>query len=340
MSKAIDYIGLDSGTWSILAARIKNDELEIKKETNCFLPIEIDESNRFLINMIKQSGAPLVEVDGISYILGEAARKLSLSVGRDYCRPMKNGIINPNEIQSFNILAVIIRSLIGELTADETVIAYGIPGQSLNIQTNQEYHQKIIKSILEKYKQGDKVIKAFPINEALCVVYSELSASKNKSGLGISFGGGQCNICLSSYGMPLVQFALVNSGDWIDQNSAEATGEKISYVNEYKKNIDISQEPKNAIERALHFNYEIMIENSLKGIVDGLKKAGSKAQFNEPIDIAIAGGTAKISGFLPFFQKTLERNKLPLPIGEIKVSKDPIAAVCKGALLAAQAHQD
>lgn len=339
MSKTINRIGIDVGTYSIATARIKDEKLEVKKEINCFYPIELNESNKFLINMLKQSGAPVVEVDGVSYVLGESARALAVSMGKEFHRPMKNGIVNPEEKSGFNILAVIIRSLLGELTADETIVYFSMPGQSLNVQTSPDYHQKVVQSILDKYKQGDKTVRSYPINEAMCVVYSELQ-SKNRTGIGLSFGGGQTNCAYSLMGFPLVQFSHVNAGDWIDFESAKNSGESVSYVNEYKKNIDLSQEPKNVIERALHFNYEIMIENALKGVIDGLTKAGSKANPGGLVDIALAGGTASVAGFTDFFRNTLAKHKFPIPIGEVKIGSEPILSVCKGALLAAEAHQD
>ena len=332
-------IGIDIGTYSIITARNKDKEIELKKEINCFYPIELNDSNKFIVNMLTQAGAPLVEVNDIIYVLGESARLLAVSMGKEFHRPMRNGVINPIEKDGFNILAVIIRSLIGDLTADETIVYYSMPGNSLNIQTSPEYHQKILSSILIKYKQGDKIVRPYPINEAVCVVYSELTA-QNRTGIGLSFGSGQTNCCYCIMGMPLIQFSIVNAGDWVDEESAKNCGENISYVNEYKKKIDLSKEPENIIERSLHFNYEIMIENALKGVAEGIAKAGAKANPGGPVDIALAGGTASVKGFTKFFKKTLEKMKFPLTIGEVRIGNDPILSVAKGALIAAEAHQD
>lgn len=331
--------GVDVGTYNIISARMSDTEkkLELKKEINAFFTIPI--TNAFMLDMIKKSGAPVIEVGDQAFILGENAVELALSMGKEYQRPMKNGILSVNEKEAFNILAVIIRSIIGEIPEDGTIVYYSVPADAINTETNATYHTKVIQSILDHYKQDGKTIKAFPIKEALAVVYAELQ-KENRTGIGISFGAGMVNVCYAMFAVPVVEFSLTNSGDWIDEESAKHCGETIAYINSAKKEIDLSREPQSAVERAISYHYQIMIEKALHGIKEGIKKAGTKANPGKPMDIVIAGGTASPTGFIDFFKKTLSTMDFPIEIGEVRLARDHIFTVSAGCLLAAESHKE
>jgi hypothetical protein len=335
---SIKTYGIDVGTYNLcLAKRNEDNKVEIKREINAFFTIPIE--NNFMVNMLKKAGAPMIEVGGFIYVLGKNAIDLALSMGKEFQRPMKNGILSINEKDAFNILAVMIRSMIGKLEADNTIVYYSIPADAINTKTNVQYHTKVIQSILDKYIIDNKTIKAFPINEALCIIMSEL-AEQQYTGIAISFGAGMVNTCFSLYSVPVVQFSLTNAGDYVDDSAAQSCGETSAYINSEKEKIDLSKDPQNSIERAIQYHYEIMIENSLKGIREGIIKAGTKANPGKPIDIVVAGGTSTAKGFVDFFIKTFNKNTFPIEVREIRAASDPLYAVANGALVAAEAHQD
>ena len=57
--------------------------------------------------------------------------------------------------------------------------------------------------------------------------------------------------------------------------------------------------------------------------------------FNEPIDIACAGGTSMIGGFIEVFREEFAKIDFPLPVRRIFRSEDALTAVAKGCLVAA-----
>ncbi|MFW5794564.1 MAG: hypothetical protein ACOCV1_03665, partial [Bacillota bacterium] len=201
----MENIGIDIGTYNIVAAKIKEEKLEINREINAFFSIPIE--NKFMLNMIKTSGAPVIEVGDSAYILGENAINLALSMGKEYRRPMRNGILSVEEKDAFNILAVIIRSMIGELNEDDNIVYYSVPANAINTETNAGYHSKVLQSILDKYESNGKKIRAFPINEALAIVFAELE-KEQRTGIALSFGAGMINCCYSMFSVPMVQFSV------------------------------------------------------------------------------------------------------------------------------------
>ena len=329
--------GIDVGTFNIICARMKDKEIEIKKEVNAFFTILLE--NKYMLNLIKKSGAPVIEVEDKAYVLGENAIELALSMGQEYQRPMRNGILSVNEKDAFNILAVIIRSMIGKIEEDGTIVYYSVPADAINTKTNVNYHTKVIQAILEKYKDEGKSIRPYPINEAQAIVLAELE-KEQFTGCAISFGAGMSNLAYSMFGVPVVKFSLTNSGDWIDEEAAKHCGETIAYINSEKKNIDLSAEPKNAVERAIQYHYEIMIEQALKGIAKGISDAGTKANPGKPVNIVVAGGTASPKGFVDFFKETMKKVKFPIEIGEVRLAQDHLYSVAKGCLIASENHTD
>ena len=332
--KTREFVGLDCGTYHAISARKNGDQLDFKKEINAFFTVPIE--NDFMLNMLKNSGAPIVEIGDEAYVLGENAVDLALSMNKEYQRPMRNGILSVNEKNSFSILAVILRSIIGPLTADETIVYYSVPGDVVgSADSNVAYHTKVIQSILDKYKDGDKIVQAVAINEAQAVAYAELQGNQ-LSGCVIDFGGGLVNVCYMLFGVPIFKFSIMNSGDWIDEQSSKHCGETIAFMNQQKhNNLDLSREPSSSIERSLVYHYQLMIEHALNQVILGIKAAGTKANPGKPIPIILVGGTASPKFFLEFFQKTLEKMQFPIAISEIKLAKNHLFSVAKGCYAAA-----
>ena len=67
------------------------------------------------------------------------------------------------------------------------------------------------------------------INEALAVVYAELESS-NYTGIGISCGGGLCNVCFTYLSVPVLSFSMKKAGDYIDTSAASMTGERANRI--------------------------------------------------------------------------------------------------------------
>lgn len=328
--------GVDVGTYTLVSSkRNKTGEIEFKKEINAFLELPLE--NRFVFNMMKNAGVPLVERDNIAYALGEASVNMAYTMAAlELKRPMKDGCVNPKEKDAFQLLSIMIHSLIDPVAKSGERLYYSIPANAVNQETDADYHNKILEAIFKSYESEDgNKVDARPINEALAVVYAEL-AQKAYTGIGISCGAGMINVCYSMYGNPVFQFAIVNSGDWIDKQSAKATGESIAFINQEKMKVDLLKDPTNLVERAIQTQYRLMIEKTVAGIKNGFVNAKNSVKTNQPIDVVVAGGTSCISGFDVIFKQTLLDAKIGIDVGNVVRPKDALYSVAKGCLLAAE----
>lgn len=328
-------IGFDVGTYNLVACtRDDKKNFVHNREVNAFLELPINEG--FVFKMMKDAGVPLIERDGTAYALGEAAVKIAYDMNQELKRPMSGGCVNPKEKDAYQILSIMIHSLIGDVAKDKETLFYCVPANAVNEETDADYHQKILEAIFKAYKSKDgHTVDAHPINEAQALVYAELGA-KAYTGIGISFGAGMVNVCYSTLGSPVFKFAIVNSGDWIDRQAAKACGESPTYINQEKTKIDLTKPPANLVERAIQTQYRVMIEKTVQGIKKGVTESGAKARGDKPVDVVIAGGTSLPNGFDGLFKEVLTQAALPIKIGEVKRPADALYSVARGCLIAAE----
>jgi actin-like ATPase involved in cell morphogenesis len=247
--------------------------------------------------MMKKAGVPLIEKDNVAYVVGEAAVNMAYTLKQiGLKRPMKDGCLNADEQDAFKILSIMIHSLIGKVDKDKEVLYYCIPANAVNRETDADYHDAVINSIFKAYNVDGKTIQAYPINEALALVYAELG-HKQYTGIGISFGAGMVNFCYSIYASSVCQFSSVNCGDWIDQQAAKATNENVTVINKAKTKIDLSKPPTSTIERAIQTQYRLMVEKTVANIKKAITETDA-IKSETPVDIVIAGGSSAPVGFV------------------------------------------
>jgi actin-like ATPase involved in cell morphogenesis len=271
-------------------------------------------------------------------VVGEAAVNMAYTLKQVLLkRPMKDGCLNPDEVDAFKILSVMIHSLVGKITNDKEVLYYCIPANAVNKDTDADYHNKVIESIFKSYKVDGKTLQAYSINEALALIYAELG-EKQYTGAAISFGSGMVNFCYSIYASSVCEFSSVNCGDWIDNQAAKATNENPTVINKAKMKIDLTKHPNGIVERAIQTQYRLMVEKTVSNIKKAISESNSVRSEN-PVDIIIAGGSSAPNGFVELVKETIKEAKLPIEIGEIRKPDDYLFAVARGCLIAAEVSQ-
>src|ERR1051325_668366 len=86
------------------------------------------------------------------------------------------------------------------------------------------------------------------VNEGLAVVFAELEKD-NFTGIGISCGGGMCNVCFAFMSVPVFSFSISKAGDYIDQSVATVTSEVPTRIRVLKEeSLDLSKPPKDKYE--------------------------------------------------------------------------------------------
>jgi hypothetical protein len=344
---AMKRLGLDVGTKNIVLSYRKDKKVHYVREINGFYKMPVD--NAYAKAMLKQLGVPFITSEDGKYLvaLGEQAERIAVTFGGYLRRPMERGTLSVSEKEAMNIMAVIIRSIIGDLE-DDAVLYYCIPADAINAKTNSAFHAKVVQAILDGYESPNgKKIKAFPINEARALVFSQIPT---KTGIGISCGAGMVNVSYCLLGMPVYEFSIVGSGDWIDIESARATGNldvvegverSKALVTEAKEGIDLTKGmPSDPLLRAIYIHYQLLVERITNGIIKGFMENQNKAKAQMPMPIIVAGGTATPPGFIDLFRESFRKQDMPFEVGDIKAAKEPLYAVAEGCLNVAELHEE
>jgi len=319
--------GVDLGTANIAAAVQNSDGgITVNVERNAFLDIGSDVYSK---NMLTKLKVPYVVHNGALVVIGEAAFELANVFGKETRRPMKDGLLSPHEVDALPMMSMIISKVLGEPTTPGEPCYFCIPAESLDVDNNIVYHEGLFSGLISKMGYT-----ARSINEAHAVVFAEL-AEQDFTGIGLSFGGGMVNACVAYKSIPCVSFSVARGGDWIDKNVATVLGcnvSKATYIKE--RGIDI-RDPKNHEEEAVSIYYRNLISYIMQNIKSRFESGQSMPSFNEPIDIACAGGTSLVGGFIEVFREEFAKIDFPMPIGKIFRAEDALTAVAKGCLVAA-----
>jgi len=160
--------------------------------------------------------------------------------------------------------------------------------------------------------------------------------SSNYTGIGISFGGGLCNVCLAYLSVPVFSFSTPKSGDFIDSSVAELRGEPATRIRTIKEeSFHFNGHFANKIYDSLAIYYEDMMQAVVAALKDTFASVQNMPKLSRPIPLVLSGGSAMAPGFRDRFEKILRDTELPVAISEVRLAPSPMHSTARGALVAA-----
>jgi hypothetical protein len=332
-------VGLDCGTSFYIAAR----EKKLKKQRNAFLTVDGDTPQ--VKRMLARQRIPYVEKSNKVHIVGQHAfnyaQIFSTSTLR---RPMKSGLLNPQENDALPVLNAIIGELLGKakkptkVKPNKEICVYCVPAKPIDIKREISYHEDVLRTIIEQYGYEAK-----KIEESVALGYEGLVDSQ-LTGVVISMGGGMCNIAVMYQGMTALSFSVARGGDWVDKNVALDTGTpeaKVTNIKENSNTLNISKSKIDIYDEgteeaniliALRSYYGALINYLLTNLRVQFEGVENVPNFPNAVPIVIGGGTALVKGFLDVFNEQFDQDTFPIPISEIVLIEDAHTAVSRGCL--------
>ena len=329
----VNAVGLDVGTgWACGSYFKTKKKIEYTPLRSCFykIPETMFSNNMFNINTMKY-----IKHNNSVYIIGEDALTMAKIQNSVALRPLSKGTINPNEKSSAAVLKEMLRFCIEAGNPEKGAnVVYSIPAETTGTDNsfNVEYHSMSISALIENLGYKPK-----ELNEAYAVIISELENATEVTGLGFSFGAGLVNVAFVYKGMLLFSFSINKSGDFIDTESARATGTSESMINHIKENqLDLSADitTLTSEEQALIFTHGHVIKNAIQTTINVFEQSNN-INIIDPVPIVISGGTALPTGFIELFKKELDKQTVPFEYTDIIPAKNKLTAVSKGCLLMA-----
>jgi hypothetical protein len=300
--------GIDVGTMNIVSARQDGSDTVFTQQRNSFVEIEYSDMAE---QMLSRSQVLHIRKDDSVYVVGDDA-------------------LNFANIFKQETIKLILEQVAGEPKRHNERLFFSTPADPIDSELNTLYHQKTLESLL-----GDMGYDPEPINEGMAVVYSEL-ADNDFTGLGVSFGAGMTNVCLSYYAVPVMTFSIARGGDWIDEQTALATGQKVDKVTSIKEDdfrLDFKTDV-GGVEGALSIYYDNLLDYVIKNIIAEVNEEDVEEGLDIPV--VVTGGTSSPQGFEKLFEDRLNESNVPFSISGVHKARAPMYSVARGALVAAR----
>ena len=328
---ATTRIGLDVGTSKIVRARGDGKAVEAADQLNAFFSVPYAALTQ---STLKQNSIPHYREGDELVVCGAAAETFAHMFNTVTRRPMARGVLNPMEPAALRVLEAIMGMLIPNAKQQGEVLAFSVPAPGGDINSELTYHEGSIKNFLR-----GKGYTPLAVNEGLAVIFAEL-AKESFTGIGISCGGGMCNVALSYLSIPSLTFSLAQGGDYIDASVGAVVNEPATRVKAIKEeDLDLTRPATDKIGKALHIYYDKLIETLVDELIEATSRSHKLPRADHELPLVLAGGTSMPRGFRDRFEKTLRSRTLPFEIGEVRLASDPLTATARGTLVAALAER-
>ena len=319
-------LGLDVGTSRICVAREENGGYKFRTELNAFVTIPYSKMTE---NVLKRENIPHSVQDGKIVVHGNEAEKFADLLNVETRRTMTGGLLSPSEPESLTMIRQILGNMVGEENGPKK-LCFTVPAPPVGAQDSLTYHEATIRQILTELGYEVRCI-----NEGLAVIYSELEAS-NYTGIGISCGGGLCNVCMAYLSVPVLSFSIPRAGDYIDMSAASVTGELANRIRLVKEeSFHLNGFFTDKVHQVLGVYYDEMIRTLVQAMREQFTGAKSLPRLGRPIPLVLSGGSTLPEGFRDRFEKILKEENLPVPVSEVRIASEPLHGSAKGALIAA-----
>lgn len=330
MSKELSpAIGLDIGTSRIVLARKSGEGCDVRSQLNAFVPVPFTNLTE---KSLKREGVPHTRKNGSLVIHGNESERFADLLGLETRRPMRAGVLNPSETEAVEVIRQLVELMLDGEEGGGRPLYFSIPAAGLSGEENLTYHEATIKEMMR-----EKGFEVTSIPEGLAVIYGELEDA-NYTGIGISCGGGLCNVCLAYLSVPLTSFSVPKGGDFIDSSAASVSGEVATRVRiEKESGFHFNGGYASQVHQALNVYYDEMIRSILEGLKKAVATSSGLPKFKKPVPLALSGGTVMPEGFAERFEKELRAADIPVPIAEVRMAKAPLESTARGALVAALA---
>lgn len=321
-------LGLDVGTSRIVVAQRSEEDYRYESQLNAFVTIPY---SRITEGVLEREKIPHTVKAGQIVVHGNESEKFAGLLNAEMRRPMTAGVLDAKEPDSLAMIREILSNMLsGHRGDDRRKVCFTVPAPPLGAEGSLTYHEATLRQILT-----DLNYEPSSISEGLSIVYSELESS-NYTGIGISLGGGLCNVCLAYLSVPIISFSIPKAGDYIDSSAASVTGERANRIRLTKEDsFHFNGFFADKVHQVLGVYYDDMIRSLVTALKEAFTRTSSLPKFNRPIPMVLSGGTALPPGFRDRFEKLLWEQDFPITVSDIRLAQNPLHSTARGALVCA-----
>jgi hypothetical protein len=320
-------LGLDVGTSRVVVAQRAAEDFQYNSQLNAFVNIPF---SKLTASVLEREGIPHSVQNSEIIVHGNESEKFAELMGVEIRRPMTRGTLDAKEPEGLGQIRQIIASMLSNASKPGDRLCFTVPAPPLGSEDSLTYHETTMRQLL-----GGLGYETKPINEGLAVIYGELENS-NYTGIGISCGGGLCNVAMAYLSVPVLSFSVPKAGDFIDASAAAMTGERVNRIRIIKEEgFHLNGMHADKLQQVIGVYYDDMIDTLMHGLKEAFSKTRNMPRIGKPIPLVLSGGTALPGGFRDRFEEKLRAIDFPVGISEVRLASSPLNAAAKGALVAA-----
>jgi hypothetical protein len=328
-------LGLDVGTSRIVVAWREGQDIRYESQLNAFVDIPY---SKITEGVLEREKIPHTVRAGEIIVHGNESEKFAGILNAETRRPMTHGVLDAKEPESLPMIREILVSMLGPASLANGGVrkkmCFTVPAAPLGAGDSLTYHEATLRQLL-----SDMDYEPAAINEGLAVVYAELESS-NYTGIGISCGGGLCNVCLAYLSVPVLSFSIPKAGDFIDSSAASVTGERANRIRLAKEeSFHFNGFFADKVHQVISVYYDDMIRSLVAALKDAFASTSHLPKFTRPVPMVLSGGTALPPGFRERFERLLWEQDFPITVSEIRLAENPLHSTAKGALVCALSDQ-
>lgn len=165
-------VGCDVGTGNIVSARKTSTGVETRRVRDAFLELPLDAKK-----MLKMSNVSYVERADELIILGDAAMDTANIFGREARRPLSAGLVSSSDIDAMEILALLIKNVLGEPQKPGEHCYFSVPAAPVD-RPGQDviYHRGVLEKIVRECGYTPTAG-----NEAMAIIYAETAKENSRA---------------------------------------------------------------------------------------------------------------------------------------------------------------
>lgn len=318
-------LGLDVGTSRIVVAQRTEQDIHYDSQLNAFVAIP---HSKITEGVLERQKIPHTSLADEILVYGNESEKFAGLLNAETRRTMSRGVLDATEPESLRMLREILGAMLGFGERGGQKLCFTSPAAPLGAEGSLTYHEATVRQIL-----SDLGFEPLSINEGLAVVYGEMEDS-NYTGIGVSCGGGLCNVCLAYLSVPVLSFSIPKAGDFIDASAASVTGELANRIRLTKEDsFHFNGFFADKVHQVIGVYYDDMILSLVSALREAFARTKNLPAFSRPVPMVLSGGTALPPGFRDRFEKVLREQDFPVPVSSIRLAQTPLHATAKGALV-------
>ncbi len=308
-------IGLDLGTTQFRSLRIVGDELIGRQCRAVYVVLSDTTSHR---RLLEQSGAKFASCGEDLVLFGDFALEWADILNLSVVPLLPGGRVPQSDPVARQILTLMIDAVLPPAERLGDVCCLTVPGGHDIHQAELPYDVRFFQQLVALRGYQPKLI-----SPGQAVVLAEL-ATASFSGIGISFGAGNCQIGVVHCGRELASCSfdeclVDDSADRIEPTASHVTHEPI---------------PADRMLRAARDQVLIRaLTETLTAARDEFDKQGVIRWLAQPTHVVCTGRPTTEPGFPQLFAQVWSSLEWPMKIGQLRVTTDAIYSIARGCLI-------